>query len=98
MTDDMPARPTSILELPDELTKDVMLDLVIERVAIDNHLFVIADQLMQVLYASYPGLLDLRFEGNHLIVLKQKDSGALMRTLDAVQRSWDAAYVDGTGS
>jgi hypothetical protein len=98
MTDDMPARPSSIQELPEELTKDVLLDLLIETAAIDNHLFVVTDQLMAVLYASYPGMLDMRFEGNRLIVLKQKDSGQQMKMLDAVQRSWDAANVEGTGS
>jgi hypothetical protein len=90
--DDTQPRPSSILELPEELTKDVLLELVIESVAVENHLFVIIDQLMQVFINSYPGMLDTRFEGDRLIVLKQKDSGQQMRVLEAVQRSWDEAH------
>jgi hypothetical protein len=87
MTDD--DRPKSILELPPEFAREVVLDVALLPDALLNHLLVTIDQVITVLHATYPDQLAVEHEDEHLIVYRTKDTGEQMRILESLQNQYD---------
>lgn len=91
MTDD---RPKSILELPEEFTREVIFEIKLLPDALVNHLLLMIDQTIAVLHATYADQLKIEHERDRLVVYRVKDTGEQMRLLGEIQARYDEETRD----